>query len=249
MSTSETAGKRSTEGKPLWIIDLGRQAYAPARELQKRLVSARLEERIPDVLLLLEHDPVFTMGRHGRKENMLLSRQALQEKGIPFFATERGGDITYHGPGQLVGYPVLQVPEGGKKVRALVEGLEDVLLYTLGAFGIRGSRDPDNPGAWAGQAKVGSIGIAVQRGVSFHGFSLNVCMDLTPFSWIYTCGHKNLRVTSLGALLGGHVSMAKVKETVASVFAQRMAYRRVPRESVRKESAPLLYGSFHPNQR
>jgi lipoate-protein ligase B len=235
--------------RPLWIIDLGRQAYESARELQKRLVSARSEGRIPDVLLLLEHDPVFTMGRHGHWENMLLSPETLHEKGIPCFTTERGGNITYHGPGQLVGYPVLRVPGGAKKVKALVEGFEDVLLHTLGQFDIPGRRDAGNPGVWVGQAKIGSIGIAVQRGVSFHGFSLNVCMDLTPFSWIQTCGHANLRVTSLEALIGGRVSLGKVKETVASLFASRMGYRPASSETVRRESAPLLCGCVHPNRR
>jgi len=225
MATSAHPGKPSPEERPLWIIDLGRQTYEKTRELQKRLVLARMEERTPDILLLLEHDPVFTMGRHGRWENLLLSEEDLRARGLACIPTERGGDVTYHGPGQLVGYPVVRVPGQGKQVKALVKGFEDVLLGALAQFGIQGRRDPGNPGVWVGPAKIGSIGIAVQQGISFHGFSLNVGMDLTPFSWIHTCGHKNLRHTSLEELLGREVSLCKVKGMVAHLFAKSMAYR------------------------
>jgi lipoate-protein ligase B len=218
-------GKSSTEKKPLWIIDLGRQAYEEAWGLQQRLVRARLAQRIPDVLLLLEHDPVFTMGRRGRKENVLLSEEALQERGMACITTERGGDVTYHGPGQLVGYPIVQVPGEGIKVKALVQGFEEVLLRTLARFGVQGRRDPKNPGVWVGEAKVGSIGVAVRHGVSFHGFSLNTDMDLVPFSWIHTCGHRDLSVTSLSELLGEEVCVREVKEVVASLFVQTLSYR------------------------
>jgi lipoate-protein ligase B len=240
MATSASSGKPSPAKRPLWIIDLGRQAYEKTRELQKRLVRARLEERTPDVLLLVEHDPVFTMGRHGRWENLLLSEEALRARGIACVPTERGGDVTYHGPGQLVGYPVVRVPGKGRRVKALVEGFEDVLLHTLAQFGIQGRRDPGNPGVWVGQAKIGSIGIAVQHGVSFHGFSLNVGMDLTPFSWIHTCGHRNLRLTSLEERLGEEVSLRKAKGMVASLFANRMAYRPALPDTAQRQDATAL---------
>ena len=217
--------KLSTEKQSLWIIDLGRQAYEETWGLQQRLVRARQEERVPDVLLLLEHDPVFTMGRRGRPENILLSEEALQARGMTCITTERGGDVTYHGPGQLVGYPVVRVPGEGRKVKALVQDFEEVLLRTLARFGVQGRRDPKNPGVWVGEAKIGSIGIAVRHGVSFHGFSLNANMDLAPFSWIHTCGHRDLSVTSLGELLGEEVCVREVKKVVASLFAQTMSYR------------------------
>ena len=225
MASPPRPGKPSAEKKPLWIIDLGRQAYEETWGLQQRLVRARLEERVPDVLLLLEHDPVFTMGRRGRKENMLLSEEALQARGMACLTTERGGDVTYHGPGQLVGYPVVRVPGEGRKVKALVRGFEEVLLRTLTRFGVQGRRDPKTPGVWVGQAKIGSIGVAVRHGVSFHGFSLNADMDLAPFSWINTCGHRALSITSLGELLGEEVCVREVKEVVASLFIQTMSYR------------------------
>jgi lipoate-protein ligase B len=240
MTTSTNTGKPSPKERPLWIIDLGRQAYERTRELQKRLVLARLEERTPDILLLLEHDPVFTMGRHGCWENLLLSEEALRARGIACIPTERGGDVTYHGPGQLVGYPVVRVPGKGKQVKALVKGFEDVLLGTLAQFGIQGRRDPGNPGVWVRQAKIGSIGIAVQHGISFHGFSLNVGMDLTPFSWIHTCGDRNLRLTSLEELIGEEVSFRTVQGMVAHLFAERMAYRpALPNTAQRRDATAL----------
>jgi lipoate-protein ligase B len=214
-----------TEKQPLWIVDLGRQAYEETWDLQHRLVRARLEEWIPDVLLLLEHDTVFTLGRRGRPENVLMSKEGLQERGIACIETDRGGDVTYHGPGQLVGYPIVRVPGEGVKVKALVWDLEEVLLGTLDRFGVQGRRDPKNPGVWVGQAKIGSIGLAVRHGVSFHGFSLNTDMDLAPFSWIHTCGHRDLSVTSLAKLLGDAVSFEEVKGIVASQFVQVSSHR------------------------
>jgi len=225
MTAPPRPDKPSTQKRPLWVIDLGRQAYEETWGLQQRLVRARLEDRVPDVLLLLEHDPVFTMGRRGRPENMLLSEEALQARGMACITTERGGDVTYHGPGQLVGYPVVRVPGEGRKVKALVRDLEEVLLQALARFGLQGRRDPKNPGVWVGDAKVGSIGMAVRHGVSFHGFSLNTNMDLAPFSWINTCGHRDLSVTSLGELLGEQVCVREVKEVVASLFVQTLSYR------------------------
>jgi lipoate-protein ligase B len=213
-------------------MDLGRQAYEEAWRLQRRLARARMEERIPDVLLLLEHDPVLTLGRRGRPENVLLSTEDLRARGMTCIRTERGGDVTYHGPGQLVGYPIVRVPGQGREVKELVRGFEEVLLRTLARFGIQGRRDPKNPGVWVGGAKIGSIGISVQQGISFHGFSLNVNMDLTPFSWIRTCGHQDLAVTSLRELLRKGVSVPEVKEAVASAFLQTLSYRPlVPEEA------------------
>ena len=240
MAGSPHAGKPQKEKQLLWIIDLGRQAYEDTWSLQKRLVQARLERRIPDVLLLLEHGPVFTMGRRGRWENVLLSRQALQAKGMDCIATERGGDVTYHGPGQLVAYPVLRVPGEGRQVKALVQGFEEVLLRTLGRFGVQGRRIPKNPGIWVGEAKIASIGIAVRQGISFHGFSLNTDMDLAPFSWIQPCGHPGLSMTSLRELLGRRVSLLEVKGIVASLFVEKMSYRPSMPEGAQAREATAL---------
>jgi lipoate-protein ligase B len=225
MTPSRPSPKGSTEKTPLWVVDLGREPYRRTWDLQKRLAQARRGDRIPDVLLFVEHDPVFTMGRRGRSENLLLGTEALQARGMACIETERGGDVTYHGPGQLVGYPIVRVPGGGKRVLALVKRFEEVLLQTLASFGVTGRRDPRNPGAWVGKAKIGSIGLAVRQEISFHGFSLNADMDLTPFSWIHTCGHPDLAITSLRDQLGQGVSMHGLKERVASIFVDVLHYR------------------------
>lgn len=240
MATRSNAGIPPGEKRLLWIIDLGRQPYERTWELQKRLVRARLEQRIPDVLLLLEHDPVFTLGRHGRWENLLLTQEALEARDIACIPTERGGDVTYHGPGQLVVYPVVRVPGEGRKVRALVEGFEEVLLRTLALFGIQGRRNPGNPGVWVGQAKIGSVGIAVRTRISFHGFCLNVDMDLAPFSWIHTCGQRDLAVTSLSELVDRAVPLREVKKIVASRFVVTSGYRpALPAGDERREAETL----------
>ena len=225
MAAPSLSGEPPKEKKPLWIIDLGRQAYEETWGLQQRLVGARLEERAPDILLLLEHDPVFTVGRRGGRENVLLSEEALRARGMACITTDRGGDVTYHGPGQLVGYPIVRVPGEGREVKALVQHFEEVLLRALARFGIQGRRDPGNPGVWIGESKIGSIGLAVRHGVSFHGFSLNVDMDLAPFSWIHTCGHRDLSVTSMAERVGDEVSLGEVKEVVASLFLETLSYR------------------------
>jgi lipoate-protein ligase B len=240
MASPSLPGEPSTQKRPLWIVDLGTQAYEEAWGLQQRLVRARMEERVPDVLLLLEHDPVFTMGRRGGRENVLLSEEALQARGIACVTTERGGDVTYHGPGQLVGYPIVRVPGEGREVKALVRSFEEVLLRTLDRFGVRGRRDPKNPGVWVGAAKIGSIGLAVRNGVSFHGFSLNADMDLAPFSWIHTCGHRNLSITSLGEQVADEVSVREVKEVVASLFLQTLSYRVCLPDAAQRREAKAL---------
>lgn len=230
------AGKDRVRRPPLWVWDLGRGAYAPTHRLQLRLAEARGEDRIPDALLFVEHEPVFTLGRHGRWSNLLASREALGEKGIACVRTERGGDITYHGPGQIVGYPILRVPGGPRNVRAFVEGLETVLLDTLERFGIRGRRDSRNPGVWIGEAKIGAIGLAVRKGVSFHGFALNVCPHLAPFGWIHPCGLEGVAVTSMEVVLGMRIPAGDVAEALLASFCRILGYR--PRRRSHEDLRP-----------
>ena len=209
----------------LWVIDLGQKEYISTRHLQLELVEARLEDRIPDVLLLVEHNPVFTMGRHGDWANLLISKKVLQDQGVRCIQIERGGDITYHGPGQLVGYPIIKVAGDGRKVKALVTKLEDVLLFTLSRFGLHGERNVKNPGIWINTAKIGAIGMAIRHGISFHGFALNVNIDLNPFSWIHPCGLPEVPVTSMKQLHAVPTSMEEVKETVYSSFCRIFGYQ------------------------
>jgi lipoate-protein ligase B len=208
-------------------VDLGVIPYPDAWDLQLRLVAARSQGRMAaDVLLLLEHPPVFTLGRRGGRENLLVSEAWLGRSGIAVVQIERGGNITYHGPGQLVVYPIVHLPSLGLGVVDLVNRLEDVMIRTCAAWGVASGRNPMNRGAWVGMKKIGSIGIAVRRGVSFHGLALNVNLDLKPFGWIQPCGLEGVAVTSIQAEAGKPVDMADVKRIVhahiEAVFQTRL---------------------------
>ncbi len=217
--------KKEVNKPLLWIIDLGNKEYQYTRDLQLSLADARRKNRIPDILLLVEHDPVFTMGRHGQWDNLLITQKELQAKEIPCLPVERGGDITFHGPGQLIGYTILKVAGKGRKVKALVKNIEETLLQTLAQSGIEGKRDLRNPGVWVDEAKIGAIGLAIKHGISFHGFALNVDMDLSPFSWIHPCGLKHIPVISMKGLKPDNIEMHKIKERIILSFSQCLGYR------------------------
>lgn len=185
-------------GKRAWVAELGLQPYPQALELQHRLVAARNDHRLDrDVILVLEHPPIFTLGRRGGRECLRVDSDFLQRQNVSVIQVERGGFITYHGPGQLVIYPILDLKQAGIGVAALVETLEEVMIQTAADFGVCAARDPRNRGVWVGDRKLGSIGIAVRRGVSFHGLALNVSNSLEPFDWIDPCGLHNVTMTSL----------------------------------------------------
>jgi len=198
-----------------YFVDLGVIPYIDAWDLQLRLVAARSQGRLSaDVLLFLEHPPVFTLGRRGGRENLLVSEAWLGQSGIAVVQIERGGNITYHGPGQLVVYPIVHLPSVGLGVVDLVDRLEDVMIRTGADWGVPAGRNPLNRGAWVGMKKIGSIGIAVRRGVSFHGLALNVNLDLKPFGWIQPCGLEGVGVTSIQAEAGKPVDIADVKRVM-----------------------------------
>ncbi len=195
-----------------YAVDLGVVPYPEAWDLQLRLVAARSQGRMPaDVLLLLEHPPVFTLGRRGGRENLRVSEAWLSQSGVSVVPVERGGNITYHGPGQLVAYPIVHLPSSGLGVVELVDRLEEVMIRTCAAWGVSAGRNELNRGAWVGMKKIGSIGIAVRRGVSFHGLALNVNLDLKPFDWIQPCGLEGVGVTSIQAECGHPAGIADVK--------------------------------------
>jgi lipoate-protein ligase B len=186
--------------------------YPEAWDLQLRLVEARSQGRVDnDVILFVEHPPVFTLGRRGGRENLLVPEETLRQSGIPIVQVERGGNITYHGPGQLVVYPIVHLPSFGIGVVDMVDRLEEVMIRTCAAWGVEAGRNTLNRGAWVGMKKIGSIGIAVRRGVSFHGLALNVNPDLQPFSFIQPCGLKGVGVTSIAQAAGRPV---RVEEAV-----------------------------------
>ena len=195
-----------------YVVDLGVIPYSEAWDLQARLVAARADGSLPnDVVLVLEHPPVFTLGKRGGRENLLVPEETLTRRGIPIVQVERGGNITYHAPGQLVVYPIVHLPSFGLGVVDMVDRLEEVMIRTCAAWGVAAGRNALNRGAWVGMKKIGSIGIAVRRGVSFHGLALNVSPDLQPFSFIQPCGLKGVGVTSIAQAAGRPV---RVEEAV-----------------------------------
>jgi lipoate-protein ligase B len=180
------------------VYEPGCTAYADALALQHRLVQTRKSSTMEsDLLILLEHPPVFTLGRRGGRENLRVSNDFLEKSDIPIIQAERGGNITYHGPGQLVAYIIVDLEASRISVKDLVEQLEETMIRTAHWWGIKASRNPTNRGIWVGNRKMGSIGIAIRKGVTYHGLALNVDMSLEPFRWINPCGLQNVDVTSL----------------------------------------------------
>ena len=172
--------------------------YNSALKLQRALVDRRKSgELAQDVLLVLEHPPVFTLGRSGSLDNLLVSPGFLQDRSIDAVRIERGGDITYHGPGQIIAYPVIDLRKAGIGMTELVFGLEAIMISTAADFGVQAQRSQTGRGVWVGSRKLGSLGLALRRGITFHGLALNVTSDLTPFTWINPCGLNGVSMTSL----------------------------------------------------
>ena len=193
--------------------------YARGLELQERLVADRQAGRIPDQLLLLEHDPVFTLGRNARTANVLLPAEALRERGFEVFETGRGGDVTYHGPGQVVGYPILDLAPDRRDVHRYVRDLEEVMMRTCADYGLEASRVEGLTGTWLGDEKIGAIGVRIARWVTSHGFAFNVGTDLAAFDLIVPCGIRERGVTSLERRLGHPVPLDEVMDRLAAHFA------------------------------
>jgi lipoate-protein ligase B len=203
-----------------WLLDLddAPRAYGEVWALQRDLLRARQNQIVPDALMLLEHRPVVTLGRSSAQEHVLLSRAALAARGIELFEIERGGSATFHGPGQLVGYPILDLRRLGDDVGRFVRTLEATVIETLAAFGIEAGRTVGYPGVWVGDAKICALGVAVKRHVTMHGFALNVTTDLDGFTVINPCG-LGRPVTSMAKVLGQPVAMADVRRVYAERFA------------------------------
>lgn len=219
-----------------WLIECGRMGYEEAWALQRALLTARQEDRIPDTVLLVEHPPVITVGRAGHATNILVPREVLAGRGIEIYEIERGGDVTYHGPGQLVGYPILDLRVLDEDVGRYVRLLEAVLIEALRPFGIAAGRMPGYPGVWVDGAKIAAIGIAVKRRVTMHGFALNVDPDLSHFDLINPCGLSQ-PVTSMARLLRRPVLLEEVGGTLARAFAEhfQVEFRRVAVDDIRAQ--------------
>ena len=205
---------------PLQVRRLGVVPYAEGLALQQELVAARKADRIPDQLLLLEHPPVITLGAKVRddRSHVLASEQALDEAGVELFEAGRGGDVTYHGPGQLVGYPIIDLRPDRCDIHRYVRDLEEVMIAAAAAFGVRADRVRGLTGAWVGQDKLAAIGVRISRWITSHGFAFNVATDLSHFSLIVPCGIEDRGVTSLGRLLGQPPPMRSVEDEVIQAF-------------------------------
>lgn len=206
--------------KPVTLIDLGQRNYEDTLAIQMGLVAQRIQGVIGDTMLFVEHPPVVTLGRGGNHASLLLSPEALTKKGIEFFETSRGGDITYHGPGQLVGYPIFDLTGYGSDLHETIRSYEEAIIKALATYDIAAARLEGLTGVWIGNKKIAAIGMGVKKWVSFHGFALNVNNELNPFSYIVPCGISDKGVTSMKVLLGREINMAEVKTVMADSFAR-----------------------------
>ncbi|SPE31194.1 Octanoyltransferase [Acidobacteriia bacterium SbA2] len=202
------------------IEQLGLVDYADGLSLQRERVAARKAGVIPDTLLLLEHPHVYTLGRNARKDNILLSTEQLAARGAQVFEIDRGGDVTYHGPGQLVGYPILDLTQHRRDIAWYMRSLEEVLIGAARDYGIEAGRLAGAPGVWVGNDKLAAIGVHISRWVTSHGFAFNVNTDLRYFEWIVPCGLRDKGVTSLRKLLGRRVDIDEVAEKVVHHFGK-----------------------------
>ena len=234
-----TTEKNPKPRSPCWWVELPETNYQKALGLQLAVVEAKTSGRLEaDVILCLEHPRVFTLGRRGGRENLCVPDEFLSEKKVAVMPTDRGGNITYHGPGQLVVYPIIDINRRRIKVVDFVSGLEQAMIRTAAHWGINAGTDPKNRGVWLGGNKLGSIGITVRRGVSFHGLALNVNTDMEPFDWINPCGLDRVRMTSFERYLGGPVSMEKACREMARHLASVFGI------SLTNLSAEQLYGKI-----
>ncbi len=234
--------------RPAHLIDLGLIRYAPALELQRRLHAQRVAGVIPDTLLLLEHPPVITLGKAFHPEHLRFAREFYAQQGIELYPTDRGGDVTCHNPGQLVGYPIFDIKQRGRDLHRFLRDLEETLIRALSEFGIEAHREAGYTGVWTGDAKIAAIGIKASQWVSMHGFALNVNNDLRLFQTIVPCGIADRPVTSIAQVQGRAVPMESVKQAVVRAFEAVFGLRFTP---IVAPCAPSLrcFHNFLGNQR
>ena len=200
------------------LLDLGLTDYQEASRLQVALHQARVQDVIGDTLLLTEHLPVYTLGRTTRPEHLGEGWGRGMLNGIPVLSADRGGSVTYHGPGQLVGYPILQLRTYCAGPKAYMHGLEEVLIRTLDTLGVHARRQAGTPGVWVGDRKIAAVGVRISQGVTRHGFALNVVNDLSPFAAIVPCGLTGAGITSVALATGAALELEEVGRAVAGAF-------------------------------
>ena len=218
--------------KICWVVDLGRIPYGRACDLQRQVVAARKGGAIPDVLLLCEHPHVITLGRNGRREHLRAEERLLAQMNVEFHETDRGGDITYHGPGQIVGYPILDLAAHRRDVRWYVNQLEETMMLATSDFGVATKRVEGRHGVWVdtptGEEKLAALGVHLSRWVTSHGFAFNVSTDLRFFGLIVPCGIADKRPTSLERILGRAVHSSDVRKRLVARFSEVFGCVMIP---------------------
>ena len=207
--------------RELWTVPLGQLGYLEALELQRSLARDRISGTIPqDVLLLVEHPPVVTLGRSSKQKHLVASPEFLQSKGVELYEVERGGDVTFHGPGQLVGYPIIDLKRHRQDLHWYLRKIEEALINSLDDYGIPGERNTAYTGVWTRGKKIASIGVHARDWVTWHGFALNVTTDLSYFDLIVPCGIDGVVMTSISRELGSDdISMQDVRDRITARFA------------------------------
>jgi len=207
------------------VLNLGRCDYKKALDIQYDILEKRQKDELGDTLILVEHPPVITLGRHGAESNIVVPEQYLKNNGIDVYHIERGGDVTYHGYGQIVGYPIVSLRNNKIGIREFVEKLENTFISLLKEqYGIDSGINPDFPGVWVGNNKITALGLAVKRGVTMHGFAFNVNTNLEHFNLILPCGISGKGVTSLEKLTGSKVDFNQANKTVVDYFCKTFGY-------------------------
>lgn len=224
-----------------YILDLGIFDYKEALDLQYHLWSKRVKGEFPDILIILEHPHVITVGKRGDLSHLLVPIDHLNSMGIPLYHVDRGGNITYHGPGQIIVYPILDLKEYGYRVVKYVEELEEIIIRVLKDFGVVGRRDPLNRGVWVDGEKIASIGVAIKRRVSLHGFALNYGTDLNYFDLIHPCGLEGKNMISLEKIIGEKISRQYLIERIIYHFKE-IFVRDWERKSLKEMKWPSLHG-------
>ena len=228
--------------KQIRSVDIGRRRYADAWDLQRKLFDARLEGRTGDLLLYTEHHHVYTIGKGGDENHLLATESELEEGGVDVFQIDRGGDITYHGPGQVVGYPIIDLQDYKTDLHWYLRSLEEVIILAIRDFGLEGNREEGMTGVWVGGEKIAAIGVKVSRWITMHGFALNVNTDLSKFGRIIPCGIFHKGVTSMERLLGKSVQLNRVHESLDRAFG------KVFDRSVMREKESMLKRHIESNE-
>ncbi|PYG84955.1 lipoyl(octanoyl) transferase [Ruminiclostridium sufflavum DSM 19573] len=221
----------------LQILRISRSSYESVLHLQEKLFELRMDNKIEDTLILTEHEPVYTLGRRGKEENILVDRSVLEREKIKVISIGRGGDIMYHVPGQIVGYPILDLKEHGKNIRKYVENIELLGIRLLKeCFQIDAhTEEGHNTGVWVQDKKIMAIGIEIRRYITMHGFALNVDIDMKYPSWIYPCGIKDRGVTSIQQLVGKPVNQEAVYQKIGSLFGEIFSYDEISTKELEVE--------------